>query len=352
MDSLLRAIGRIPGALMIVPLFLGALVNTLAPDLLMIGSFTTALFKEGAPVLIGLFFLSVGAQIQLRAALPSIEKGLVLLLAKYGVAVVAGLVVAFLTPDGNLWGLVPLAVIAAMSNSNGSLYVALTSQFGNKTDKGAISMLSINDGPFLTLVALGAAGLADFPIMALAAAILPMALGFVLGNTSTIAREFLAPGEKLIIPFAAFALGAGIDFSVLATSGAIGVLLGLATVVLSGGAAVLALYGWHVVRRHPRPTRNLVAGVSEASTAGNAIATPVAVASVDPTFLAVQEVATAQVAAAVVTTAFTAPFLVAYVASWQRRRGVTPENEEALYEAPAEVGVEVEGVPAEARATV
>ena len=159
-----------------------------------------------------------------------------------------------------------------------------------------------------------------------------MILGFVLGNTSTIARTFLAPGEKLIIPFAAFALGAGIDFTVLATSGLVGVLLGLATVVLSGGAAVLALYVWHVVRRHPRPTRNLVAGVSEASTAGNAIATPVAVASIDPSLLGVQATATAQVAAAVVTTAFTAPFLVAYVAAWQRRRGVTPENEEALYE--------------------
>ena len=157
MDTLLRAIGRIPGALMVVPLFLGAVVNTVFPEVLEIGSFTTALFKEGAPVLIGLFFLSVGAQIQLRAALPAVEKGLVLLFAKYGIAVAAGLAIAFLTPDGNLWGLVPLAVIAAMSNSNGSLYVALTSQFGNKTDKGAISMLSINDGPFLTMVALGAA---------------------------------------------------------------------------------------------------------------------------------------------------------------------------------------------------
>lgn len=336
-DSLLLAIGRIPGALMVVPLFLGAVVNTVAPDLLGIGSFTTALFKEGAPVLIGLFFLAVGAQIQVRAALPAVEKGIVLLAAKYGVAVLVGLGVAFFTPNGNLWGLVPLAIIAAMSNSNGSLYVALTSQFGNKTDKGAISILSVNDGPFLTMVALGAAGLADFPVMALLAAILPMVLGFVLGNTSRLAREFLAPGEKLIIPFAAFALGAGIDFRVLATSGLVGVLLGVATVVLSGGAAVLALYAWHLLRRHPRPTRNLVAGVSEASTAGNAIATPLAVASIDPSLAGVQQAATAQVAAAVVATAFTAPFVVAWVASRQRRRGISPEAEEAFYEGHAEV---------------
>lgn len=168
--------------------------------------------------------------------------------------------------------------------------------------------------------------------MALLAAILPMLLGFILGNGSERARDFLAPGERLIIPFAAFALGAGIDFTVLAGSGAIGIALGLATVIFSGGAAVLSLYAWHRARRHPAPTRNVISGVCEASTAGNAIATPLAVATIDPTLMPVQGVATAQVAAAVVTTAFTAPFLVAYISRWQQRRGITPKNEEAFYE--------------------
>lgn len=331
MDSALRFIGRLPGALMVVPLFLGAVLNTFAPAVLDIGSFTTALFREGAPVLIGLFFMCIGAQINVKSALPSVEKGFALLIGKYAAAVAVGLGVAFLTPEGNLWGLVPLAIIAAMSNSNGSLYVALMGQFGNKTDKGAISILSVNDGPFLTLIALGAAGLADLPLLALLAAVLPMILGFILGNTSELARTFLAPGEKLIIPFAAFALGAGINFGVLFSSGAIGILLGLATVLISGGAAIGMLYLWHVLRRHPKPARNVVAGAAEASTAGNAIATPAAVAAVDPSFLAVQDVATAQVAAAVVTTAFVAPFLVAWVSRWQAKRGVTIENEDHYY---------------------
>ncbi len=317
---------------MIVPLFLGVMVNTFAPEILNIGSFTTALFKNGLAVLIGLFFLAVGSQISIRSALPSVEKGGVLLIAKFGTAVICGLSVAFFTPKGVLFGLLPLAIIAAMSNSNGSLYVALTSQFGNKTDKGAISILSINDGPFLTLVALGVAGLAAFPMLALFAAVFPMIFGFVLGNSSTIARKFLAPGDKLIIPFAAFAIGAGINLEVLLGQGAIGVLLGIATAVLSGGAAIAALYFWHVIRRHPKPTRNLVAGASEASVAGNAIATPAIVASLDPSYLAVQDAATAQIAAAVVTTAFILPFFVAWLAAWQKRNGISPENEEAFYE--------------------
>lgn len=331
-DRLLLKVGKIPGALMIVPLFLGVMVNTFAPAALQIGSFTTALFKSGLAVLIGLFFLSVGSQISFKAALPSVEKGLVLLLAKFGIAVAFGLSVAFYAEDGVLFGLLPLAIIAAMSNSNGSLYVALTSQFGNKTDKGAISMLSINDGPFLTLVALGVAGLAAFPLMALFSAIFPMIFGFILGNTSSLARKFLAPGETLIIPFAAFAIGAGINLQVLVGQGTIGILLGVLTVLFSGGAAVVSLYLWHLIRRHPRPTRNMVSAVSEASVAGNAIATPAVIASLDPSYLPIQEAATAQIAASVVATAFVLPFFVAWFAGWQKRRGISPQAEDAFYE--------------------
>lgn len=331
-DRLLLKIGKIPGALMIVPLFLGVVVNTVAPEALLIGSFTTALFKSGLAVLIGLFFLAVGSQISIKAALPSVEKGAVLMLSKFGIAVIFGLCVAFYAKDGIFLGMIPLAIIAAMSNSNGSLYVALTSQFGNKTDKGAISILSINDGPFLTLVALGVAGLAAFPLMALLSAIFPMIFGFILGNISTLARNFLKAGERLIIPFAAFAIGASINLKVLVGEGSIGILLGLATVIFSGGAAMLSLYAWHVLRRHPKSTRNMIGAASEASVAGNAIATPAVVAALDPSYLAVRDAATAQIAASVVVTAFVLPFMVAGLANWQRRRGITPENEEAFYE--------------------
>ncbi|WIM67606.1 2-keto-3-deoxygluconate permease [Corynebacterium breve] len=332
MDAVLKQLGKIPGALMVLPLFAGALVNTFYPQALEIGSFTTALFKEGAAVLIALFFVSVGSQISIKSALPSLEKGVILTVSKFAIAVALGLFVAFVMPNGTLWGLLPLAIIAAMSNSNGSLYVALTSQYGSKTDKGAISVLSVNDGPFLTMVALGAAGLAEFPLTALFAAVFPMILGFILGNTSSLTREFLAPGEKLIIPFVAFALGAGIDFRVLVTSGAIGILLGLVTVAVSGGVCVLLVYVWHRVRRHPRPTRNVISGAAESAVAGNAIATPAAIASIDSTYLAIQNEATAQIAAAVVVTAFVTPFLVSWLAAKQKTIGISVEAENLYHD--------------------
>ncbi|MDO5640549.1 MAG: 2-keto-3-deoxygluconate permease [Neisseria sp.] len=331
MDALLKKLAAIPGALMIIPLMLGAVVNSLFPEILAMGGFTSALFKSGLAALIGLFFVCIGSQIHIRAAVTSVEKGLVLLLAKYLIAVAIGLAVAFLMPEGTLFGILPLAIIAAMSNSNGSLYAALTSEFGNATDRGAISVLSLNDGPFLTMVALGAAGLAQFPLLALFAAIFPIILGFVLGNISATIRAFLQPGEKLIIPFAAFAIGANIHLAVLFGSGAVGVILGALTLICSGGAAVAALYAWHRIRRHPKPARNVISAAAEATVAGNAIATPAAVAMVDPALVPIQEAATAQIAAAVVVTAFVCPFLVSFVHRWQRKRGISPEAETDYY---------------------
>lgn len=168
--------------------------------------------------------------------------------------------------------------------------------------------------------------------MALVAVLFPILFGMILGNTSEIARNFLGPGEKLIIPFAAFALGTGIDFQVIFTSGVPGLVLGLLTIILSGGLAMLAIYLWHVLRRHPKNTRNVISGACEATTAGNAIATPVAVAAADPSYAPILDVATTQVAASVVVTALIVPFLVSAVAKWQHNRGISPENEEAFYE--------------------
>lgn len=326
--SIFHILGKIPGAMMIVPLFLGATLNTFWPEILNVGSFTTALFRDGTGALLGLFFFCMGAQIDFRQTSATLQKGTAILLGKAFIGGSIGLLVAFYMPGGTLWGLTPLAIIAGMTNSNSALYVALTKQFGNASDRGAVSVISLNDGPFITLLILGTAGLAAFPMEMLIGCLLPLVLGFVVGNSSPKARKFLEPGEMLLIPFLGFVVGRGIDFSMLLQAGMQGVLLGVSTVIFSGVAAMLFLQLMFMVTRRPHATRNLISGAAESTVAGNAVATPAAVALLDPSYKAIEAISTSQVAAATITTALLVPFLVMAVSRWQNARGISPKAEE------------------------
>lgn len=317
-------IERIPGGMMVVPLLLAATINTVAPDLLRIGNFTQALFVDGASTLIALFLLFTGAQINVRNVGVSLGKGATLLMIKWVVGALVGLLAFLMMGDNGLWlGLAPIAIIAAMTNSNGGLYVALVGQYGDKTDRAAYSLLALNDGPFLTMVALSIFGVMGFvegmfSFVSFLSVLLPIVVGMVLGNLDEDLREFFHSGSNVLIPFFAFALGMGIDFSSIIEGGLSGVVLGLLTVFVTGTAGyfIFKAMKW-----------NPIVGAAEGSTAGNAVATPAAIAAASPAFAANVELATVQVAAAVVTTAILLPFYVGFLVKRLEKKGIkVPED--------------------------
>lgn len=59
-----------------------------------------------------------------------------------------GLLVAKFCGEAGFMGITSMAMIAGITNSAGGLYLGLAQQYGDETDAGAISILSLNDGPF------------------------------------------------------------------------------------------------------------------------------------------------------------------------------------------------------------
>lgn len=305
-----QAINRVPGGLMVVPLFAGMLLNTVAPNALKIGGFTQALTNAGYPTILAMYLFTAGTKMTLRAAPNMLRRGFGILAAKVGVAVLLALGIAHVF-HGNFIGLSTLALLAAMNDTNGGMFLALTSAFGTKEDAGTYVVQSIETGPFVTMLVLVGAGLAVIPWMTMVSVVAPIAAGAILGNLDEELRAFFGRHEPIIVPFMAFTLGEGINLKSVTTAGPQGVLLGVGVLVITGIVCIAAdrLLGG-----------SGIAGAAASSTAGNAAATPQAVALADHSYAAIAPIATVQVAASVIVTAILTPILTAFVHRRLKRR--------------------------------
>ncbi len=189
--DLLNRLKALPGGLVIVPLVIAVVLATFVPQVFQIGGYVTALFYEGNACMMGFFLIVCGSMIDIKQVGMPLYKGVIMTGSKFLLGVILGLIVGKICGPAGFLGIAPFVLIAAITNSNGSLYISLSSQFGNATDTGAISILSLNDGPFFTLVALGATGLANIPIMSLVAVLVPLATAQC--ATASIITLFLCP---------------------------------------------------------------------------------------------------------------------------------------------------------------
>lgn len=308
---ILNFLKKVPAGMMVIPLLLGSLIVTISPNAFEIGGLTAAVFSSaGTNTLLGAQLFCMGTALSVKDMPKVLKRGGVLLLAKFAIGAGIGILVGKVFGTAGFLGLTPLAIICAVTNSNGSVYLTLMGEYGDEADCGCFPLLALNDGPFFTLVALGASGLANIPFQSLIAAIIPIALGMLLGNLDKGLRDLFAPMGSAIIPLIGFALGTGINLTNVIKGGFPGILLGLITVFVGGGFILLCD---KFITRRPG-----YAAWAVATTAGNAVAVPAAVALIDTAWEPYVATVTVQVAASVVVSCILAPIITSW---WAKKHG-------------------------------
>lgn len=303
---------KIPGDTIVIPMFIGVTIASLFPQVFEIGGFTTAMIKGTGP-LVGVFMLFIGASLSFKNAPKAMMRGGVIIFVKVAISVIIGLSVAKFM-NNSLFGLSSLAIIGAMSVANNALYSGITASYGTEIDRGAVAMTTISVGPTVAMIALSSSGQANIPFLQIIGSILPLVLGMLLGNFSPFLKKHLTAGITPIIIVLGFVLGANMNFRQLISGGFAGILLGLIVVGVGGVFCILA----------DKATGGTgIAGAAISSTAASAVATPAAIALVDPNLASLVAVATPQIAASVIVTAILTPMLTGYIAKHSKKSSVT-----------------------------
>ena len=311
------SIDKIPGGLMLVPLLLGALCKTFVPGApAYFKGFTLGIMTGVIPIL-AVWFFCMGASIKLSATGTVLRKSGTLVITKLLTAWAITIVASWFIPaegiqTGFFAGLSVLAIVASMDMTNGGLYASLMQTYGTREEAGAFVLTSIESGPLMSMIILGASGVAHFEPQIFIGAVLPFLVGFALGNLDPKLRAFFTPGGILMIPFFAFALGNTIDLSnLLSPLAALGVVMAISVIALTGIPLILA------DKFIGRGTGT--AGLAASSTAGAAAANPLAIAAVAPQFAPAAQSATVLVAICVIVTSIVVPILTGL---WYKRFGL------------------------------
>lgn len=323
--SFFKLMQKIPGGLIIVPMLIGILTNTFIPSVLEIGGFTTGMFQTGTSCLLGMFLLLNGASINIKKIGMPLYKGFVLTAMKVLFGVILGFIVTKIYGIEGFAGITPMAIIASLTNSAGGLYLGLAQQYGDESDVGAISILSLNDGSFFTMMAMGMTGMASIPITTFIATLIPLFIGIVWGNLDEKFRKVAADAMPIITFFMMIPIGAGMSLTSLVKGGTAGILLA----IISALTAFIFYFIFQLFL--PKNKRNAM-GAAIGTTAANATSVPISVAEADPTWASYAGIATAQVAVAAIITSFTAPLITSLCDKHMRKKKLGIYSDKSIQE--------------------
>jgi 2-keto-3-deoxygluconate permease len=319
MKPVIKIFKKIPGAIVIIPMFVGMLLLLIIDASLSESAYlaykNVVIYISNALMILLVFWIC--SQLDFRKVSKSLSRGVVLLSLKFIIGATLAIITIRLFGSAGIFGISALAIVAAITNPNTALFAGIATQYGEEEDAPSIMVLCFGHGPFFTLLVLAASGLVNVDIFTMLIPLLPMILGVVVGNLFPKLQPYLLKMAGATLPIFALLLGTTISLTTALQGGVQGLLLGLVTLILTG---VLAFF---VSRIYMGKNKFSPVAIGTGTTAGNAIIVPIFIAGLNDIpyeIVSVSGQATAQIAGSMIFTAIFAPILVAVFFRYEQKR--------------------------------
>lgn len=300
--KLSNKIQKIPGGTMLVPMAIGALVNTFIPSIYEIGNpLSAVLSSNGTMCIVGLMLVFSGIQTKPKQLLMSFKRCGLLIIIKLILNIIIGISFVNVFGLSGIYGISALSFVAALTSCNPGVYMALMENLGDEIDKAGFAFLNLVGLPFVPICILGFAGNNGIDYMSIIATLIPFILGMVLALVDTDIRSFTKSGSTLLLPFLGFCLGSSIDLNMTLSKWSQGLILFV--VVLLINIVPLLIVDKKILHQKG------YCAAAICCVAGLAITVPGLMAEADASYLPYVETAQAQIAFAVIVSAIVTPIL-------------------------------------------
>lgn len=304
--NILNNIKKIPGGLLIIPMIIAILINSIVPNILHIGDPLTSIFtSKGTMCYIGIMLLITGSQFKLYNLKLALKRGGVLILSKLIISIIFGILIVHFFGLNGFLGIPTLALVTCISSCNPSIYIALIDDYGDELDIATFGMLNLIAVPAIPVCILNFANGGGIDFMTISATIIPFILGIILGNLDPNISKMLESGNGIIIPFLGFSLGSAINILDAVHAGIYGILLLIIFYIIN---AIPMITIDKFFLNQPGYSASAICCV-----AGISIATPQLAAQTNSIYSPYVSVSLCQIAFTVILSTFITPCLTAFL---------------------------------------
>lgn len=315
---LLKFMRKIPAGLLLVPMLISAIINTLSPGFFANFGGLTEFFltAKGTNYIVALVSFCSATLLDMRSLAKVLKKQGVMLLVK--ILVCLGLATLFYKTFGmeGALGISALGFSVVICSINPSLYLGLVSEYGVENDKGAFGLTGLICVPAFPIFVFSATQGGTIDWIPIISTLIPILLGVIIGNVDKDLAKMFSSMIGTLTFFMGWSFGAGINLVEAVQAGLQGILITIIFYVL-----MIPMY-YFVETKILKD--NGISALSMSAIAGLTVSVPSILAFNNPDLVPFASAATAQIALGVVLTSILTPIIVQMYA---KKKGITRASE-------------------------